>query len=281
MAQRIYDDAPGWLARKVEKLDRDLRELASAKRLAGSSLGSGSSLSILGTLKVVGSALVTGSLDLTGTLSMKTTTGAEQVRLGSMLHGDRGVTMRRDNGALALEIRKLSAGEFVGQSVVIYDSAPTSVLSTEDLFGGLRQPYLEHPFQPVAAVSGTAVTCGPYGLERTTTSAVFETLFVHDGVRQNPHLNLKVAAVCSDGTTAGELRAVNVATGVQLPAFIDAQWNGVIAAGTTTYTVYDPGALATSLNGIAVHAAMRIGIQARRTAGAGTITVAVPSSTGG
>lgn len=210
-----------------------------------------------------------------------TSAGQEIFRIGDMEFGDRGLAIRRENGAPALEMRKLSSGAFVGQSVAMYDAADR-VVSTEDLFGGLRTPYLEHPFQPIAASSGTAVTCGPYGWERVTTSGTFETLFVYDGKRQNPYLDIKVAVKPSDTTTSAEVRVVNLATGTALSSFSGGSWLGVVGTGSSAYTVVDPaGTQVISADAGGSLAAIRLGIQARRTAGAGSITLAVPQAIGG
>ena len=145
---------------------------------------------------------------------------------------------------------------------------------------GLGAPFLALPVQPVAASPGTAVTCGAHGFERATTSATFETLFAHVGYQQNLLWRPGFIVRCSDGTTAGEVQAVDLLTGTPLNVFGGAAWLGVVAAGTTIDT-----ALAEPVGGLLLPgvwgAQIRIGIQARRTAGAGSLTVSVTKSIGG
>ena len=270
MDARGIDNDPGWINREIQKLRREVESLRSERRAAATSIETGDIRLANG-----GSLIVDG-----GDVVMLDVDGSEIFRIGAMEFGDRGMVIKRENGETALEVRRLS-GAFGEQGLAIYANG-TRLLETDELFGGLRRPFFEHPFQPVSATPGTAVTCGPYGLERSTTSGTFETLFVYDGKRQNPLLDLKVAALCSDGTTAGEVRIVDLATGTQLPGFLDPAWLGVIAAGTTTYTVLDPTAgQAVAASAASAMSYVRLGIQVRRTAGSGSITLAVPQSIGG
>ena len=247
------------------------REMRAEKRLAGSVLEEGKSLLVRGVLKVV------GAFDLTGTLSMKSGDGTELIRMGDMTFG-RGLEFKRDDGTRAFGFRRAfdnsSAQDWFWQ-----DRSGNVVIAENDLGPGLRKPNLEHPFQPVAAASGTAVACGPYGWERATSSGTWTTLFVYDGLHQNRFLDLKVAAKCSDATTAAELRVVDEDTGTPLSGFFRPPWLGVVPAGTTAMTVVDP-APADVATPNAVGAYMRIGIQARVTAGAGSVTVAIPQAIG-
>jgi hypothetical protein len=262
------------LFERVKQLENDVRFLRSSRNLVGrATVESGKSLLVKGLLSVV------GRLDLTGTLSMKTTDGTELFRMGDMTFG-RGIAMTRDDGSDAFVLRKpFSDGD--QQQWVLYDMNGASVIAENPLTGGLSRPYLEHPFQPVAATSGTAVTCGPYGYERTTSSTSFETLFAWDGKRQNGFLDLKIAAVCSDGSTAGEMQVVNLDTMVPLPGYVLAPWLATIPAGTTTLTLFDPTPDQVDTAGVGVGAQLRLGLQVRRTAGSGSITVAVPQAIGG
>ncbi len=265
MDSRGIDTDPGWINRKLQALQRQIDALRSERRASATTVGTGG-------LRIDGGELVAVDAD-----------GSVLFRVGTLELGDRGTVAYRDNGSIAFEIRKLVDAAYVGQSVAIYDAGGTRVLATEDLLGGLRKPFLEHPFQPYSATSGTAVTCGPYGWERTTSSTSFETLFVYDGKRQNPFLDLKLAAKCSDGTTAGEVRIVDLATGIPLGDFFNPDaWLGVIAAGTTSYAVIDPSPTqAVAADAGAPQGYMRLGVQARRTAGTGSITLSVPQAIGG
>lgn len=254
---RGIDNDPGWINRKFRELERMIEGLRSERRAASTSVD-------------------TGSFRVTAN-------GEEVFRIGDMEFGDRGLIARRQDGSVAFAVKRLSADTFVGQSVAIYDGSEIQVLSTDAILGGLRAPYFEIPFQPYSATPGTSITCGPYGFERTTTSGTFETVFVYDGKRQNVFLDAKVAARASDATTTGEVRIVDLATGTPLPDFFGGpSWVGTIPASSTSYLVLDPGAsqaVTASTGGFGSY--MRLGVQARRTAGAGTLTIAVPSALGG
>jgi hypothetical protein len=262
------------LKRRLRKLEADVRFLRSSRDLIGrASVDAGKNLIIRGALRVV------GALDLTGTMSMKSAAGDELVRMGDMPFG-RGFELKRDNGIQAYVLAKPFT-EDDQQTFHLIDQFGADLFSESPLTGGIYRPHLEHPFEPISATSGTAVLCGPYGFERTTSSATFETLFMHDGKRQNGFIDLKIAAKCSDGTTAGVVQLVDLATGLPLPGFFLPSWLAVIPAGTTSMTVFDPSPDQALIAGFAVGAPMRLGLQARRTAGAGSITVSIAQSIGG
>lgn len=227
---------------------------------------------------------VRGLLDLVGSMEMRSAVGDLLIRMGSMPLGDRGLQFFRENGTKLFEMRKVTQPTNP-QTWTFFDNGGHAIVAEQDLFGGLAKPMLEHPFQPVATAPGTPVTCGPYGFERTHpgTEAIntWKTLFVHDGKRQNTYLDLKVAVICSDATTAGEIRVVDEVSGDQLGGFLIDPWIGVIPAGTTTLTVLDPIGNQVLLTAVDVHAVMRLGLQVRRTAGSGSITLSVAQAIGG
>lgn len=280
----LADDAtaqrsPRGIWRRLNDLEAAVAFLRSSRDLVGrATVEVGKSLIIKGTL------LVIGKLDVTGTVSMKSEDGEELFRLGDMEFG-RGVEMKRDNGILAFVLSKVFEVS-AQQTWSLRDQRGEQVVAENGLGPGLLQPFLEYPFQPVAAASGTAApTCGPWGWERTTSSGSWTTLFAYDGKVQNPFLDLKFAAVCSDGTTAGEVQVVDLNTGVPLAGFLLPAWVGAIPAGTTVMTLLDPDPawILLPIWGPTEHVGdqMRIGLQCRRTAGAGSITVSVPQAIGG
>jgi hypothetical protein len=277
MVVRRVDADEGWINRKFAVIERRLEQMAAAKRLPASSLAVGSSLLIKGVLKVI------GTLDLTGDLSMKSASDAELVRMGDMTYG-RGLEFKRDDGSTAIRFSKPLSGSTV-QKWELVDRGGTTVVAEGSLSPGLGRPFLELPFQPYAATSGTAVTCGPYGWERSSTSATWETLFVYDGKAQNSFLDFKFAAICSDATTAGQIQLYDLVAGAPMAAFFAAPWVGTIAAGTTSWTVIDPTpdqvVAITDGGSLQAGGAIKIAVQVQRTAGTGTITLAVPSAMGG
>ena len=248
---RRTDTDSGWVNRKFREIDAAIRELRSAKR-------------------VITNITIPGGDD------------GDIVEIGDQPQGDRGLTFRREDGTEALTLRKpLTPSD--PQRWAWRDRNGASVVEEEALGAGLGKPYLELPFQPVAATSGSALTCGPYGFERTTTSGAFETLFAYDGKAQNLLIDFKFAALCSDGTTAGEIQVINLDTGNPRPGYVAAPWLGVIPAGTTSMTVVDPtpAQVLSTVGGAGPGGYMRLGVQVRRTAGAGSITLAVAQAMGG
>lgn len=268
--ERGQSDLPS-LSRRIRALEQRVAQLASAAgTVSRAAVGAG------------GQLLVEGLLKVRGSVSMLDDSGVELLRIGDMGIG-RGLEVKRDDGSSALVVRKAFFNSS-NQSVEIYDRSNRKIVAESGLGPGLGSPSLEMPFQPVAAASGTAVTCGPYGWERTTTSTSWETLFTHDGKVQNPFLDLKLAARNSDGVTAGEIRVVDAA-GVPLAGFFLPAWVGVITAAMTTMTLIDPDAQWVALPlfgpGQGVGDQMRLGIQVRRTSGSGSLTLSVAQAIGG
>jgi len=151
-------------------------------------------------------------------------------------------------------------------------------VSTSNSGEGLGTPWLALPMQPVGA-AGTALTCGPYGFERATTSAAFETLFRHESIRQNVLWRPRLVVRCSDGTTTGEVQAVDLDTGLPLHVFAGTAWLAAVPAGVVADTALGPGV--SLVAPVAWGQPMRLGIQGRRVSGVGTMTLSVVQSIGG
>lgn len=208
-----------------------------------------------------------------GDVLMLDTDGSVLFRLGTQEQGDRGITIWRDDASLALGLRK-PFDPSDSQILQLLDNEE-NVIFQEEVFGtGLGKPYLPVPLQPVG---GTA-TAGTYGWERSVTSATFVDVFRWEGVRQNrwyrPVLNVRT----SDGTTAGEVQVVD-GSGTVLSGFFQPTWTATIAAGVTTdRETKPPYGLGFTAD---VDAVQVVRVQARRTAGAGTLSVSVRASEGG
>jgi hypothetical protein len=256
------------LFERVKQLENDVRFLRSSRNLIGRA-----------TVEEGKSLLVRGLLSVVGSVSLKSALGDELVRLGSMVYG-RGLEFKRNDGSVAFSFRQIFENS-TQQSWVWLDAFGNSVAEEAALGPGLGRPYLEHPFHPVAAGSGDPVTCGPHGFERTVSSGAWTTLFEYDGKAQNGFLDLRFWAICSDGTTAGELQIIDLDTGTPLSGFLLPAWVQTIPAGTVTLTAFDPTPDQIILIGFQIGGPMRLGIQARRTAGAGSITVSLASAIGG
>lgn len=151
-------------------------------------------------------------------------------------------------------------------------------IADSELGDGLARPLLAMPTQPVST-SSTFTTCGPYGWEQDIASAVFETVFRHDGVRQNVVWAPIVSVTCSDAATAGEVRFVDLDTGVPLVEALAAVSTYVVPAGSVDLELAPaaPGLLLPQSYGVPI----RLAVQARVSAGTGLLTVAVKQSIGG
>jgi hypothetical protein len=208
-----------------------------------------------------------------GDVLMLDTDGSVLFRLGAQQFGDRGIGVYRQDGSAALEVRQANVGGV--QQVIIRDSTGAALLSESGFGAGLSRPRIPMPVLPTK----TPAAYGTNGPEVTSTSGTFETVYVCATRRQNPLWVPVLNVKCSDTTTAAEVRVLNDATGTPLVEFGSSSgWVGVKAAGSTAWSELTP---ALNVPGVAVDARMRMTVQVRRTAGAGTVSVAVPDSMGG
>lgn len=245
------------LSRRVAALEQLVRELAAAPTLQNSTLAQGS-------LDVVGGAVTISG----GDLILKDTTGAILFRIGTMLYGDRGVTAYRADGSIAWQICKIFSAGDTQQRYMQYDLAGRVVGGDAQLSPtGFDSPHIPHAWHPVDRSDA-----------KTTTSATFVSLFEHRGFRGNPGLPIAFSVLCSDATTAGEVQVIDVASGGGLVPFFAAPWVGTIPAGTTTATILTAPPLAVPGS---ANDAVLLQVQARRTAGTGTVSVAIARSVGG
>lgn len=270
LAARLLPTSARSVGERLSNLESAVRFLASSRDRIGRA-----------TIEVGRDFLIKGLLKVVGEVSLVSEDGEELLRMGDLGFG-RGIELKRDDGSTALRFGKPFSSTDQ-QLLELLDRSGHAFVSQELLGPGLGRPCLQLPLQPIYPASGTPVLGGPYGIERSTTSGTFETLFAYDGRAQNLLLDFKFMATCSNGTTAGEIQIVDLDTGLPLVGFFAPPWVGVIPAGTTTMTVFDPGATAvlSTVSSVGMAGQMRLGVQVRRTAGAGTITLAVPQAMGG
>jgi len=129
---------------------------------------------------------------------------------------------------------------------------------------------MEIPFTP------SDVTLSTYA--RTTSSTAFVPLFEHYGYRQNPGLRLKVKAWCSDATTTADIQVYSVIGASYLAEFFGPTSVLHVPLATTVPTVFTTG------NSMVLPGAMsddmQLEIHVKRTAGAGSVSLAVLRSIG-
>lgn len=263
MSSRIYDN--GVLLQEWDDVTRIYRRWSTAGVLLEERAYNAGEIA-----GIVGSG---GIIQTTRNLSVTADGGTEIFRIGGMAQGDRGVAITRESGVPAFELRKpFSPAD--QQQVYIFDADGNQIFA-ETIFGtGLERPYLSMPLDPI----GGTLAVGPFGLEQATTSGTFVDLFRWQGARQNqwyrPVLNVR----CSLADTAAEVRIINAA-GTVLTPFLAGGWVATAAAGVTTdREVVPPGGLELTT---AYGSDQVIRVQARRTAGTGTVTVSVKKSEGG
>lgn len=251
----LVNTSPGWMNEELRKIRREIEGLKSERRAAATTIQTGGELVIDG-----------------GDVIMLDTDGSVLFRLGIQALGDRGISINRADGTLAFEVAK--PNPLAVQAWRLKDNNGATIVSESGFGIGLGRPRIPSTPFPVSAPS-----YGTYGPEVSTTSGTFTTLFaVHDR-RQNPLWSPVFRVRCTDATTAAEIRAVHAATGTPLVEFGAGTWTGVRAAGPTDYVE-----LAPPLNipaALAVDDRYRFEVQVRRTAGTGTVFLAIPESLGG
>lgn len=195
----------------------------------------------------------------------------EVFRLGVQQHGDRGLTIRRDDGSVALEIRREFGPDDASQVLRFRDRVGRVIGGDSILsFTGFDAPHVPITWEQSNLTA--AVTRA-----QSTSSTSFVPLFEHRGYHQNPSVHLQVYAWCSDGTTAGEVQVYDRTSATYLTAFLGPVVTLAVPAGTITSTLFTLGAVV--LPG-QMSDEMSLEIHARRTAGTGSLSVAVARSIG-
>lgn len=253
MDNRGIDTDPGWVNRKIRDLERAIQDLRSERRAPATTIGSGG-------------LVVDG-----GEILLLDTDGSVLFRVGQQQYGDRGVSIYRESGLPAVEVTR--GADNLPQAVRIRDSAGNEIVSEWGFGAGLARPLLAMPAYPVAAPAAYGV----HGPEVTTISASFVTLWSMRTTQQNPLWNPRLMLKCSDGTTAAEVRVVKEDGSTILSDFFTGPWVGTVPTGSTAFVLRNPYLGIDSAYGSDVTRH----VQVRRTAGTGTVSIAVPGGTGG
>lgn len=232
--------SPGDIMRRLRDLERMVRELMAGRRLEAASIGRG------------GITVKDG-----GTVQVVDAEGTALATMGALDATRRGVLLRRAGGSLAFGVYGTGEGGDVGFAG-IYDLAGQYIVTDDVASGrGLARPYI--PVQVGEVAVPTA----------TTTSGSFVDLAAGMMSIQHPVLYAYLLVRASDTGTTGEVRLTldGNQVGNVLP----------VSAGAYAYASYGPSPLpATYSYGVL----RELRVQARRTAGTGTIGVRVLSILG-
>src|SRR5690348_8704016 len=110
LADNMPRDAVGDLKRQIRDLERAVREMRAERRLESSTIGSGGLALTGGSIKVDG-----------GDVVMLNEAGVALFRIGVSDFGDRALTIRREDGSLALRMGKALGPSDPAQAFQILD----------------------------------------------------------------------------------------------------------------------------------------------------------------
>lgn len=169
-----------------------------------------------------------------------------------------GWILKRADGTIAFYLAGASNDD---QYWAMLDNAGNIIVSDDggsDM--GLARPYLPIPFVPH---SNTVPT-------DTTTSGTFTSLLTGRYHKQHPYVRVEVLARASDGSTSGELQLRDGTNSVILTTT-------PVAVGLGAYGLFVLGPVYMNVSHMST---VELEVQARRTAGAGTIGVRVMAAYG-
>ncbi|MEV0805723.1 hypothetical protein [Micromonospora sp. NPDC050200] len=246
-----------WISRRLTALEGLVRELQAGRRLEAATIGAGGLRVKGGDITVLdgGDIAIEGGGSVTvdgGDITVIDAAGNIIGQIGDLGNGKRGFILRRAGGYPALEVSGTGVGSDYG-FVGMYDVSGNYIVTDDAASGrGLARPYI--PIQVGEVSVPTAVA----------TSTGFADLHVGAAVLQHPVLYAYVLIRSSDSSTTGEVRMAvdGIGVGPTLP----------VNAGAYAYVNVGPFALPSSVLGN-YSAIQVLSVQARRTAGTGTIGV--------
>lgn len=248
----------------LEKMEARLRALENRSALSGTGL---SQIDIDQLMQVGSITIPNNGLLLIdgGDLVLLNESLVEILRVGFMEHGDRGIVFRRDDGTEALSVRDVLGG---GQQTLQFRDRVGRRIGGDSIlsFSGFDAPHMAMTFIPVDYTSAATA--------QTTSSASFVATHEHRGFRQNPAMAPVFSVKCSDGSTSAEVQVYDVTNSVYLGGYLGspAIVTATVPIGTTAFTEFAPTP-AMQLPGN-MSDPTHLQIHVRRTAGAGSVSVA-------
>lgn len=196
--------------------------------------------------------------DLTIGSGSLTVGSVPSVYFGPMVFGPdnaSGWIYRRGDGSIAFTITGTAHDN---QQWELQDSAGNVIVGDDILDIGLARPYIHFNFVEHANTVPSI----------TTTSGTFVPLGTGRFVKQHPYVTVEVLCRASDGSTSGEVQLYNTATATSLGT-------ATIALGDYSVKTLGPFAMVGTL-----FSYQELEVQARRTAGAGSIGIRVMNAYG-
>ena len=181
--------------------------------------------------------------------------------VGDLTNGDYGVEIYRDDGTIAIRIGRMLLSD-PQQVLQIYNKVGDAIGGDQSL--GSDGEYSYSTYAPIPATGNAQV-----GI----TSGSFVDINLFYLVGKASLVKLYFTAICTDGTTSGELRLTN-SSGTALTGYLGAVVDPVaIPTGTTSETAFDTDTNTPPYGTVTEGTIYTIKAQARRTAGSGTMNI--------
>lgn len=198
----------------------------------------------------------------TGTFTLKNpNTGNTVFYVGLLSNGDYGIEMYRDDGTLALRVGRAFIANPT-QRIVLYNRVGNQICGDQFLANDGAIDY--SIFQAIPATLNPQVG---------VTSAVFVDTHIFYIVCNGAFQTFYFSAICTDGTTSGEVRLTDALGNAITGVFAASVSPIAIPIGTTVETDFNTDTTATPWIGNAEGSILTIKAQARRTAGVGTVNI--------
>lgn len=230
------------LIRRLEQLERDVREMRAARRLEAATIGQGG-------VTIKGGRLVV--LDHDGN-ELASLGRIDYLPTGPDGEPQAGLSLFRNDGSLAMQLADpLPQTDGYKQILRLFDAGERDILAEDATSGwGLAAPTMSHTLYPAR-----------YTNWPSSTSATFEELFVGNITGWNPYVHVVISHTSSLSGTTGEVRLKINGTSITPVAAV------TFVIQTQIWTIQAPPRVADPADWLTIT------VEARRTAGTGGIHV--------